>query len=252
VTILTNILTALRERYPATGNRLPIARVAFDRASQIAIDFEAQSQKIRGDKKLTDEGQNEVLRRFVASDAIAPHVQYVTRSATGLHNAIEARRKRLVPKTPDPADAAGASFRAEVRTMLRTETDRLRKAKLLNPETADLSILEAVLTAPSVMSGIDDAKRAELADAYAKRAFPDDVKAIAEAERVAEALDIVTKTLITTLQSVDDFRPNGFSPTKVDLNAFVAESLGPQRVANIDQQVVGEWKDFATSGSAGA
>jgi hypothetical protein len=250
MTILQNIIATLQQRYPATSDRLPAAKVAFDHALQVAADFETESLKVRADKKLTEAGQNEALKRFVASDAMASRYQYAVKSTAALRAAIDARRAKLKPKAPDPTDAAGAAFHAEVRAMLRQESAGQR-AKVLMADDADLRILEAALGAPNVMSGLNDDLRAKVADAYTRRVFPEDVKAIGAAEEALEALDTALSVCVSTIESVDDFRSDTYAPTKLDLNTFVAKSLDPQKLAAIDNQISIAWKDFE-SGAPGA
>ena len=130
-------------------------------ASLDGIDrIEAKKAELTNSAEFTPAGIQKQAVDFAFREVVPGH-QKGRHAIQRAKQEVAARRERLIPPKSDPADAAGAISRMEIRTWLRGlpqgERDKVTRAENIDPQ-----ISAAIIEAPAVMTGVADSHRDNL------------------------------------------------------------------------------------------
>jgi hypothetical protein len=206
-----------RSGWMADVPALKPALAAITRALSAHEKITKKAVEVAKDPHRTALGKQDVLRKFVAE-----HAHEVTRARKTvdiMRAKTVARKKNLMPPTPDPTNAASAVLRAEMRTMLRALKHGERMNLLLAPD-ADPLFLESVLETNNAMSGITDQVRDLVATSLIERRQPGAIAALEKIDEAIELVDVAAKVLFMTGTKAGDF------PSDAVFLRFVETSVG--------------------------
>lgn len=148
---------------------------------QLADAFEAQKRELVNSGRLTASGVKEALANH-AKEPIASLYQ-ARRAVLSVKKQAVARRAEIKPTIKNPEDVAAALDRQEIRRVVREAKD---PTAIL--QAGDPRILEAILTAPPVLSGIPATLHSQLLDQFATATAGADIEEISALENAADAV----------------------------------------------------------------
>ena len=202
-------------------------RVVED-ALAVASQFAARRAELDADPKLTSLGRKETLKQELVRrhardlrDARAP-ITVAKARLEMLRNAVQAK-----PSEPDSVSAA--LLATEIRSAVFAMAP-LERAALVTNERTDPRIIEAVLTAPALLSGVDANTMAQIEATYAQARFGSEM---AEIEELSE---LIGNAEATVTVAREDLR----SALDMDTRSF------DQLVAPIEQRKGGPWLQRST------
>jgi hypothetical protein len=182
-----NIATQqLIDRIPANHPESPGLRAAVTTASRAAEALAAKWAEIGKNNALSDVGKKAALRDVLAKQfgpALRESRNYLSKARSKLEtlkNAIAAK------PSSDPSDIAAAILRQEIRNALAEMEPGARAALVSNPKT-DQRIIEAVLTAPAIVTGVDGEVLGRVERAWQSQRFAAELQEIDSLEKMLEA-----------------------------------------------------------------
>jgi hypothetical protein len=119
--------------------------------------METARAAIDADKRFTADGAKDEFRRHVLSAAV-PVFHRGRRAIQQAQQQLAEKRTKLQPPKPDPADAAGAIARMEIRTWLRGLSQAERDA-ITEPSSLDPQIRQAIMEAPAQLTNVAGSHR---------------------------------------------------------------------------------------------
>lgn len=158
---------------------------AITEFAKIANDFTAAKVTLKSNDRLTARGVADTLQDALAG--YAARLQAARKPIDALAVEAKTRRAAMKVKEPDPANLAGVIHRQEIRAWLRS-LEPIERVRVLTA-TSDLRVLEAALSAPPELSGIEQVEIADRVEAkYQQLAHAAELAEVAELDRlVAEA-----------------------------------------------------------------
>jgi hypothetical protein len=183
--------------------RLKPVRAALNAALKEHDDVRERVGKIGQNKNLSPLGRLDEVRASILK-ATAPIIHRSRAVAKSTRDDLATWRTRLLPPKPDPKDAAGAAMRAEMRSYVRGLSLSARTAYFVQNDP-DGALIQAVLEAPSFLSGISEELRTRMVDAYVNRTHPKDLAQIAQAEEAIELLDAATGVTFNAAKTASEF-----------------------------------------------
>lgn len=220
-------------RFKWTDAKFQPIKTAMEAALDARDAVRAEHAKIAADTRLTGEGRRDATRAFVA-DKPALAVRLARASAERVRGKLKAAREKLAPPKPDKTDLAAAVMRSELRGMLRAMTASARIAAVLSPNADDM-LLQSVLDAPNVATGIDQETRERVYAAAVERAHPGELAKIQEVEDALELLDAAVGVAVEDMRSAAGF------PDKRALAEFLDAST-KERAPAIETQA-SQWME---------
>ncbi|BCH01254.1 hypothetical protein MesoLj131b_32530 [Mesorhizobium sp. 131-2-5] len=161
---------------------------ALRQAATLCLDvadrFGQRAASIKSDPSFTAVGREKVLMDEAAKTYLPGLKVAFAPIAKAFADAKTARAAMSIA-APDPSNLAAALERQEIRAMVRAMSPNERMSFLMG--TVDERIVDAVLSAPGVLSGLLDEQFGQLRDQAVERRFGDRVAEIREAEETAEA-----------------------------------------------------------------
>lgn len=150
-----------------------------------AVDaMETAQASLAEDKRFTEDGAKEEFRNHVIRNAV-PIFHKGRRALQQAQQQLADMRAKLQPPKPDPADAATAIAKLEIRTWLRSlpqaERDKITGASNLDPQ-----IRAAIVEAPAQMTGVAESHRALILESMLRETHGD---LIDEADELAAAIE---------------------------------------------------------------
>jgi hypothetical protein len=183
--------------------RLKPIRAALNAALKAHDDIRERATEVSKNANLSPLGRLDDVRGFI-SKTTAPAIQRSRRVAKSTRDDLAAWRARLRPKPIDPKDLTSAAMASEMRTYLRS-LSKIGAASLLTSQDADPALIQAVLQAPSFLSGINDELRQRVLDNYVNRTHSNDLAQIAQTEEAVELLEAAVGIVFGTAKSAAEF-----------------------------------------------
>ncbi|MFT3792039.1 MAG: hypothetical protein QM741_13395 [Rudaea sp.] len=119
----------------------------------------AKLESLHGSQDYTQVGRRNLMRDLFATKVV-PVLKSATAAIQAADDEIAAIRARPTNSTgPDKADLAAAMVRAEIRSHLRGMDTTARIAMLSRPDALDPQTAQAILEAPSSLTGVSDNQR---------------------------------------------------------------------------------------------
>ncbi|MDN4988837.1 hypothetical protein QY049_37460 [Bradyrhizobium sp. WYCCWR 13022] len=120
-----------------------------------AVDSaESAGRQLSADTRYTEQGRQDQHRSLILNQGV-PVFHQGRRTISRARQELDEMRSRLQLPKVDPADAAGAIARMEIRTWLRGlpqgERDKITRSENIDPQ-----IRSAIIEAPAVMTGVAD------------------------------------------------------------------------------------------------
>lgn len=186
----------LLSRIPAAYANL---RAAATACFEVEERFRAHERKVEADQTLTPLGRQKALADAAVKEFL-PNLDIAQRpiAAAALRNK-EAREKFAIP-APDRTDLVTALEHQEIRTMLRSMRPAERMALLIN--TRDERMVDAVISAPIILTGLNEAALIEVRNAAIKRRFADAVSQIEADENAVAEADNARSVVLSRIQDV--------------------------------------------------
>lgn len=176
--------------------------------AKIANDFTAAKASLKSGDRLTARGVNDALND--ALPGYAARLAAARKPIDALAAEAKTRRAAMKVKEPDPANLAGAIQQQEIRSWLRS-LEPIERARVLTA-TDDLRILEAALSAPPNLSGIDQGEIADRVEAkYLQIAHAAGLAEVAELERLAAEATAAALTARGELQRTSELDERSFT-----------------------------------------
>jgi hypothetical protein len=156
-----------------------------------AIDtLDARKAEIAANPELTDIGRQKQIKEAIFRDTV-PAMHRGRIELAKARQEVEKRRAALAPPKADPADAAAAVRRQEIRTYLRGLDDKAREA-FVRKSKADAEITMAIIEQPAALSGVRDTLRdLILNEAMESKYAPQ----IAELHLIEEAIEVAASAI---------------------------------------------------------
>ncbi|NVN88596.1 MAG: hypothetical protein HXX15_21160 [Rhodopseudomonas sp.] len=150
-----------------------------------AVDaIDSAKARINADPELTDAGKAKQIKLVVLGETV-PAIARGRIELAKARREVETRRTALVPPKADPADAAGAVRRQELRAFLRGLDDKARAA-FLKSNSGDQEVTTAIIEQPAALSGIRDSLRDQMLNDAMQSKYADQIEAIQELEEAIE------------------------------------------------------------------
>ena len=142
---------------------------AFNSSLSVVEVLMAKSAEMRASKKYSELGYREEVRAL-ALDNVVPILKRNEATIRAAYRELQARKARLALPKPDPTNAAEASIRSEMRALLR-ERSPAQAMQLLVSADVDPRMIQAVLEAPPLMSGLTEDAVDTVREQVQKRSF---------------------------------------------------------------------------------
>lgn len=181
---MTLNISQFESRLPKTASEN--SRHSVRAAIMIANGFREKAEAIRGDGRLSAQGQHEKLSELKAATSTSGHLTQIRTLAQKQLDAVHSERNSfkvaVLKRTDDPLAEMRA---AEIRTMLRglPESERLRLAT-----SDDADIRDAIALAPAVLSGVPRVVHEQIIDGMISSRFQTRSAELATIEDEAEAI----------------------------------------------------------------
>jgi hypothetical protein len=199
---------------------------ALNNGVKLIDNIEAQKAEMVKAGKLTPSGIAEALAGH-AKQSIAG-LREARYAALSVKQEATARRAEIKPSIKDPQNVAAALDRQEIRRVIREAGND--RAKIL--QANDPRIMEAVLTAAPVLSGISDALHKNLVDSFAETTASYDISEINELENAADAVLAALNEARSELQTLLGLDPVPFNqlaaPIEVETDTRMAPKPDPK------------------------
>lgn len=192
-------------------------------------------EEVAKNKNLSEVGRLEKVRERLFAE-FAPKLHRLRKANEVADAAVAARKARLQVQKHDPADAAGAVMRAEIRTMLRN-MDQSDREGLLKSDV-DESLLVAIVEAPNILSGIDGKMRDHVQSTLLKRRHPNE---LAEIENIKQAAAMARAA---TTVAMDAARAAGEFNNERALHDFIDKAVAQQRQI-LDRDVESDFRSMS-------
>jgi hypothetical protein len=213
-------LAELARRLPAgsdTVARLVAMKAATGKTQVIVNTLLERKNALDADVSLSPAGRRDKLREFVGK-TIAGDVARLGKVAELTKGKLDAWQKRIETPAPfEKTDAAGATLRAELRSLLRAMSPGERITAALN----DPQIRAAALESLPMASGLLPEAFAKLTDAMVA-ADPDRSRQAQEIEAARDGLVILRESIGLARGAV------------AELGEFQGHEIGPFIAANVD------------------
>ncbi|MGY4262376.1 hypothetical protein ACVJF2_000946 [Bradyrhizobium sp. USDA 4519] len=126
-------------------------------------------KQLHADTRYTDQGRQDQYRDHILHQAV-PVFRQGRRAISRAKQELDRMRTRLQLPKADPADAAGAIAKMELRTWLRglpqVERDKITRAENLDPQ-----VRAAIIEAALALTGVADSHLAVLKEGFARSAW---------------------------------------------------------------------------------
>ena len=173
------------------------ARLHFHHGLDARDAVEAKRGELSRDNDLSEQGKAKELQKVAAAEA--PRIAKAQRALTAARAEVRKQRVALTPTVKDKTDAAAAAIRNEIRATLRGMSHADLAALVTDPHT-DSIVLEALYEGPTILTGIDQARRDELLELTIKTVAAPAVAALAEQSDAIDLLDAAVRTSMETLR----------------------------------------------------
>lgn len=205
-----------------------------------AVDgMEAARATIDKDVRFTEDGRRDEFRKHVLAQAVPTFIRGRKMIAQARKELADQRAKLQPPKA-DPADAATAIAKMEIRTWLRGLSNDER-AKLTAPDVIEPAIRTAIVEAPSTMSGTSDERRALLLENVLRETHGSLIDEAAELAQAIEAAEsVVTAGNETARMDMGLFEPGEFGKLVAPIEEKLARDipwLRRGKVVDIDRGI---------------
>jgi hypothetical protein len=200
----------LLDRLPKDHPLSPSMKAAMIAALAAAEQFAGHKIALASNPEITERGQRRALRDALTGN----HGKQWAKAKAAVQKArkaIEAERAALVIKPVDPANVAAALERQEIRAWVRTLDLGVRQSIVLS--TKDRRILDAVVSAPSELSGFagDAAFASKIEDRYIELTYPDKLASIEAKNAVVAEAEAGMGISYNELRSTVDMHQHDFS-----------------------------------------
>jgi hypothetical protein len=156
-----------------------------------AIDsLDSAKASITANPELTDVGRQKQIRDAIFRDTV-PAMHRGRIELAKARQEVKTRRAAMAPPKADPADAAGAVRRQEIRTFLRGLDDRARGA-FLKKSKGDPEVTQAIIEQPAVLSGVGDSLRDLILSEAMEAAYSPQ---LAELQMLEEAISVAASAI---------------------------------------------------------
>ncbi|WP_127143182.1 hypothetical protein [Pelagibacterium montanilacus] len=187
------LLARIKETERAKG-----VRSAAEKCLDVARQFADRAAKIKADENLTQAGKAKALH----DEAVKTYLPALNAAQAPIGVAVDSitsqRRDVSVP-APDPANIAAALERQEIRAMVREMTGGQRMGYLIGNK--DERILDAVLTAPAALSGLNDDEFIKIHDATLERRHGQIISELREAEDSIASANAAHKVALNEIKA---------------------------------------------------
>jgi hypothetical protein len=150
-------------------------------------DMEAARAAFANDRRYTPDGVKEEMRQHVLRNAV-PVFHRGRRAIEQARRQLADMNAKLQPPKADPADAAGAIARMEIRTWLRglpqSERDAITGSSKLDPQ-----IRAAIVEAPPQMTGVAESHRGLILESIMRETHGELIDEAAELATAIEAAE---------------------------------------------------------------
>lgn len=182
------------------------ARQHFHNALDARDAIEAKRVELAGANHLSDIGRAQEAKKVAATEAA--RIAKAGRALTAARAEVRKQRVALTPTVKDKTDAAAAALRHEIRATLRGMSHAELTALVTDPQT-DSIVLEALFEGPTILTGLDQARRDELLELTLKTVAAPAVAALAEQSDALDLLDAAVRTSMDTLLQASGVAPHG-------------------------------------------
>jgi hypothetical protein len=174
----------LLNRIPANGHAQagPLRAAVVD-AMAAADAFTARCAEIEQNAALSEHGKKQALKDALTKTYI-PALLNVRAPISKAKSHLQTLKNAVrIKPSSDPSDVAAALLRMEIRASLSEMKATGRAALVTNPKT-DPRILEAVLTAPAIVTGVDEGVLSHIEKLWQERHFAAEAREIETLEEI--------------------------------------------------------------------
>ncbi|MGY4260112.1 hypothetical protein ACVI1L_007180 [Bradyrhizobium sp. USDA 4516] len=166
-----------------------LEKVYLDALSSVDV-AENIGKQLHADTRYTDQGRQDQHRSHILNQAV-PVFHQGRRAISRAKQELDDMRSRLQLPKADPADAAGAIAKMEIRTWLRglpqAERDKITRAENLDPQ-----VRAAIIEATPALTGVADSHLAVLKEKVLREVHGSLIDDIAELE---DAISVATSAV---------------------------------------------------------
>lgn len=195
----------LLDRIPSGHRQSDAMRRVVETTLTLGERFQARRRELHADPKLTGIGRSETLK----AELLKTYARDLRDAKEPIRKAraeLDALRSAVKVRPGNPADVSEALLRTEIRSTLFAMNPSDRAAVLVNPAT-DVRIVEAVLSAPALLSGVDPNVMGHVEEAYQAAKFGPQMEEITELEEIvasAEAAAQIARDDIRATLEMDE------------------------------------------------
>ncbi|NML73566.1 hypothetical protein HHL25_05430 [Rhizobium sp. S-51] len=183
---MVDLLTTLRQRFPASDPRVADLEGAFNNVNSFVPIVTKWKVEAGSNRHLSPAGVASAYRKRMGENVMQEVRRMHTLIKDSRQKLDEARVNVGKPKY-DPSDMMAAAHRREIREFLRT-VDTSQRLSLVLGEKADPIFAAAALELPTVVSGLPEEQAAMVREVYAERNHPDVLEHIQVREEALEVM----------------------------------------------------------------
>jgi hypothetical protein len=181
-------------------------RAAASACFDIADELGARRAQLDSSGKYTERGRSQEMTDILKKE-FGPRLRQVQQPLVASMQQIEVRKNKLSLPAPDSSPAA-ALDRQEIRRHLLSLP--IGERTKLAFETRDQRVLEAILTAPAMLSGFPEDRFQQLADTVRERVHGPEMALIRQTEADVEEARMVVKVATNDLKEATGLDDNLF------------------------------------------
>jgi hypothetical protein len=211
------------------------AHRALTRALNTHLSFKARRDEIAKDPNLSPAGRADKMRKHLAENM--HELVRARKSVDVLKAKVAERRKSLLPPPLAKDDSVGAIRQMELRARIASMKVGERHRLLLSPN-ADMATLEAVISAPDYLSGLDEKGldpnlRKIITERVIERRAPGTLADLEAWDDAITSVKVGADVVAMTAAEVGDF------PSRHVFDAFVEASVGdsPRLDADVERSL---------------
>ncbi len=234
------------------------AKDAYLKACEVVDGLRTKRSELEASKRYTSLGVSEQLGDAALTDAL-PALRRAKAAMEKIAHEIKERRAGLKLTKPDQSDEA-RELRAEMRKRLADMPAEARQ-KFITAHRDNPLVVQAIVTAPAVLSGVDETMHANMLDEAMRREHGDALDEIESLEEVLKVTVDVTDKARREVRSIigcsdevfDEIAKaaeanDGRAPMRRELRVVGGQEIEIPRVFDLERKL---WRDASAEEIAG-